>query len=192
MEVLDDAADASPVLKIVLIHCVKKADLKTSSWMPTKVYRKIRWSLNPVPLSSIRFVGFQLFCFFLNFCRTQVLLWGHWYCVGLLVTSALGFKARVDSLACMLPRLCTMNSSDSPLVRHLPFPPIEVYTVFNLFVLAQTQIRSASSSMVYADDGIKTVNVRIERCIAAIFPENKLYRHRKNTIDQISILPTVV
>ena len=30
-------------------------------------------------------------------------LWGHWYpCFGLLVTSALGFKARVDSLACFL------------------------------------------------------------------------------------------
>ena len=35
-------------------------------------------------------------------------LWGHWYpCFGLLVTSALGFKVRVDSLTCMLPRLCT-------------------------------------------------------------------------------------
>ena len=30
-------------------------------------------------------------------------LWGHWHpCFGLLVTSALGFKARVDSLACFL------------------------------------------------------------------------------------------
>ena len=30
-------------------------------------------------------------------------LWGHWYlCFGLLVMSALGFKARVDSLACFL------------------------------------------------------------------------------------------
>ena len=38
---------------------------------------------------------------------------------GLLVTSALGFKARVDSLACVLPRLRTMDSSDSPLVLHL-------------------------------------------------------------------------
>ena len=57
-------------------------------------------------------------------------LWGHWCpCFGLLVTSALGFKARVDSLACVLPRLCTTDSSDSPLVQHLPFPPIVVYTV---------------------------------------------------------------
>ena len=34
-------------------------------------------------------------------------LWGHRYpCFGLLVTSALGFKARVDSLACFLA--CTL------------------------------------------------------------------------------------
>ena len=47
-------------------------------------------------------------------------LWGHWYpCVGLPVMSALGFKARGGSLACMLPCLCTMDTSDSPLVWHL-------------------------------------------------------------------------
>ena len=33
--------------------------------------------------------------------------------------SALGFKAKVDSVACMFHCLPTMNSSDSPLVRHL-------------------------------------------------------------------------
>ena len=48
---------------------------------------------------------------------------------GLPVMSALGFKATVDPLACMLSRLLTTDSSDSPLVRHLPFPPIWVYTV---------------------------------------------------------------
>ena len=33
-----------------------------------------------------------------------------------LVTSTLGIKARVDSLACMLCQLCVMDFSDSPLV----------------------------------------------------------------------------
>ena len=45
---------------------------------------------------------------------------GHWYPgFGLLVTSRLGFKARVDSLACMVWRLHATVSSESPLVRHL-------------------------------------------------------------------------
>ena len=36
--------------------------------------------------------------YFLYFCRTIVLLWGHWHpCLGFLVTSPLGFKARVCS-----------------------------------------------------------------------------------------------
>ena len=46
-------------------------------------------------------------------------MWGHGYpCFGLLVMSALGFKARVDPLACMLC-CCAMKSSDSLLVQHL-------------------------------------------------------------------------
>ena len=54
---------------------------------------------------------------FTNFLKIFVghksFLWGHWYpCFGLLVTAALGFKARMDSLACVLPRLHTMDSSD--------------------------------------------------------------------------------
>ena len=47
-------------------------------------------------------------------CSSFFFLWG--YCFGLLVTSALGFKARVDFLACMLRSLCV---TDSTLVRHL-------------------------------------------------------------------------
>ena len=47
-------------------------------------------------------------------------MWGHWYpCFVLLVTSALGFKTRVDSFACMLCHLCAIGSSDTPLVWHL-------------------------------------------------------------------------
>ena len=40
-------------------------------------------------------------------------------CFGLLVTFAIGFKARVDPLACMLCCLHATESSDSPLVWHL-------------------------------------------------------------------------
>ena len=45
-----------------------------------------------------------LFSFFEVFGRHKSFSWGHWYpCFGLLVMSALGFKARVDfSLACFL------------------------------------------------------------------------------------------
>ena len=57
------------------------------------------------------------FFFKKKFGGHQSFLWGHWYpCFGLLVTSWLGFKARVGPLACMLCCLCFMDSSDSPLV----------------------------------------------------------------------------
>ena len=48
----------------------------------------------------------------------QSFLWGHWYLYfGLLVTFALDFKGK--ALTCILCHLCAMDSSDSPLVRHL-------------------------------------------------------------------------
>ena len=41
---------------------------------------------------------FFIFYFLKSFWRTHVLFWGHWYpCFGFLVTSPLGFKARVGS-----------------------------------------------------------------------------------------------
>ena len=44
-------------------------------------------------------MGFIYLFIFLNFCWTHVHFWGHWYlCFGLLVTSPLGFKARLGSL----------------------------------------------------------------------------------------------
>ena len=58
--------------------------------------------------------------FILIFGGHQSFLWGHWYpLIGLMVTSALSFKARVDSFTCVLCYLYTTNSSDSPLVWHL-------------------------------------------------------------------------
>ena len=40
-------------------------------------------------------------------------------CLGLLVTPALSFKARVDPLTCVLYDLLAIEFSDSPLMRHL-------------------------------------------------------------------------
>ena len=50
--------------------------------------------------------GITIFFFKKSFWRTHVLFWGHWYpCFGLLVTSPLGFKARVCSALFALRRL---------------------------------------------------------------------------------------
>ena len=58
--------------------------------------------------------------------RTSVFLWGHWYpCFGLLVTSALGFKPKLDPLACVLCCLHATESSDLPLVRYLLTSEVE-------------------------------------------------------------------
>ena len=55
-------------------------------------------------------------CFFFNFCRTRVLFVGP--LIPLFRTSSdvcPGFESQGGSLACVLPRLRTMDSSDSPL-----------------------------------------------------------------------------
>ena len=60
--------------------------------------------------------------FFLSFWRTHVLFWGHWYpCFGFLVTSPLGFKARVGSalFAIFAEANVMYIPQDSPLVLHL-------------------------------------------------------------------------
>ena len=57
---------------------------------------------------------------FLIFEGHKPFSWDHWYpCFGLLVMFALGFKAKVDPLVCVLHHLHAMDSSVSPLVRHL-------------------------------------------------------------------------
>ena len=56
-----------------------------------------------LPFQNITTHHKLFFFFFLNFWRTHVRFVGPLIpCFGLLVTSALGFKARVDSLACFL------------------------------------------------------------------------------------------
>ena len=67
-------------------------------------------------------------CFFFILLNS---LCGHWHlCFRLLVTSAQVFKARVDSLACLLLHLRPTESSDSPLMRHLL-----TYCVFFFWIL---------------------------------------------------------
>ena len=64
----------------------------------------------------------KLFFFFKSFWRTHVLFWGHWYpCFGFLVTSPLGFKARVGSalFAIFAEANVMYIPQDSPLVLHL-------------------------------------------------------------------------
>ena len=68
--------------------------------------------------------NFFFFFFFLKFfCRTHshVLFWGHWYpCFGFLVTSPLGFKARVGSALIRIAEANVMYISwDPPLVLHI-------------------------------------------------------------------------
>ena len=63
-------------------------------------------------------------CFFFlkSFWRTHVLFWGHWYpCFGFMVTSSLGFKARVGSaLFAIFVEVDVMYiPQDSPLVLHM-------------------------------------------------------------------------
>ena len=64
------------------------------------------------------------FFFFLSFCRTHthVLFWGHWFpCFGFLVTSPLGFKARVGSALFAFWEANVMYiPQDPPLVLHMP------------------------------------------------------------------------
>ena len=58
---------------------------------------------------------------YFDFDTRLYLFEGHWYlCFGLLIAFPLDFKARVKALICELCHLHVMDSSDSPLVRHLP------------------------------------------------------------------------
>ena len=90
--------------------------LQYSKWSQVKSKKKcFGYEFNVCVLYFLFFKGHQSFL-----QRTSVLLWGHWYtCFGLLVTSALGFNTRMEPLTCMLHRLCTMDTTDSPLVWHL-------------------------------------------------------------------------
>ena len=69
---------------------------------------------------DLMFVDLKTSCKTFTFRGHQYFLWGFSYaCFGLLVTSAMDIKARLDPLLCMLHHLCSVDSSDSPLVQHL-------------------------------------------------------------------------
>ena len=67
------------------------------------------------------FIGWNFFFFFKVFGGHMSFFWGHWYpCFGFLVTSPLGFKARVGSalFAIFAEANVTYIPQDSPLVLH--------------------------------------------------------------------------
>ena len=74
-------------------------------------------------LPQVSYIKVSISSFFLkSFWRTHVLFWGHWYpCFGFLVTSPLGFKARVGSalFAIFAEANVMYIPQDSPLVLHL-------------------------------------------------------------------------
>ena len=90
--------------------------LTVERWQP-KVWQLIKY----VPPTEIEF---WIFCFnffwkFLGGLHFFLLGYRYPVCFGLLVMSALYFKARVDSLVYVLHCMCTMEVSDSPLMWHL-------------------------------------------------------------------------
>ena len=68
----------------------------------------------------MRFKRQWMIFFWTIFGGHQSFSWSHWYsCFGLRVTSVMGFKDRVDPLLACFLACIEMDSSDSPLVRHL-------------------------------------------------------------------------
>ena len=100
--------------------------IKASDWLReiTQVVVRGRewWEAKIWPLSTPNFFFFFFFFFFKSFWWTHVLFGGHWYpCFGFLVTSPLGFKARVGSalFAIFVEANVMYIPQDSPLVLHL-------------------------------------------------------------------------
>ena len=64
---------------------------------------KVIKSKHSVSLNLNKFLKIKLKSFFLKmFCRTSVLFWDHWFpTFGLLLMSALGFKAKVHPITCV-------------------------------------------------------------------------------------------
>ena len=81
---------------------------------------------------------------------------------GLLVTSALAFKARVDPIACMPCCLHVTNSSNSPLVQHL------LTFCCPAWQLSCSTLCTGEKAVVFLESGIY--------CTAASQCETRLYR----------------
>ena len=108
-----DAVGGQPLLRAcVLIH-------QRYSIIAVKTYSRGKLS----HIENVHNFFFFFFKFFKKFWRTYVLFWGHWYpCFGFLVTSPLGFKARVGSalLAIFAEANVMYIPQDLPLVLHVP------------------------------------------------------------------------
>ena len=88
----------------------------------------------------------------------QIELWGHWYpCLGLLVTYALGFKARVGPLL-----VCFIMCSDSPLVEDLLTSwAFLIHILADMYAsIGGPRTRDRVDSTVYADAVPKESNVK--------------------------------
>ena len=82
----------SPMYREKGTHIKRGGGVVTAQPPSLKPYGQRPLPLPPSPLFFLKIFGGHM-----------SFLWGHWYpCFGLLVMSALGFKARVDSLACFL------------------------------------------------------------------------------------------
>ena len=99
------------------LSSVRVIDHSNLSQVPPLHYRIVERQGNVIP-QIVLFFSF----FFKVFGRHMSFFWGHWYpCFGFLVTSPLGFKARVGSAlyAIFAEANVTCIPQDSPLVLHL-------------------------------------------------------------------------
>ena len=88
---LEDFGDVFSMLGFMILSNVTELNIFL-------LFRNIP-QLNHIKKKQKRKTSPVLFFFFKYFWRTIVLFWGHWYpCFGFLVTSPLGFKARVGCL----------------------------------------------------------------------------------------------
>ena len=94
----------------IVVRSIKLYPLHKSCFVAKGTISNQKFNQYKLPLMSFLYFNF------IFILRTSVLFYT---CFGLLVTSALDIKVRVDPLACVLCCLHIMESSDSPLVRHL-------------------------------------------------------------------------
>ena len=94
-------------------HLTYQMERTYSTWMSRRQWLRTKTAI-------CEYIQFCVGRVFLKFLKdTSPFHGGHWYpCFQSLETSALGFKARVDSLAHMRCYLCATDSSYSPLVQH--------------------------------------------------------------------------
>ena len=106
-----------------------------------------------------------LFSFFNNILEgMSPFLWSHWYsCFGLLVTSLLGFKARVDTLACVLRH---QRATDSSSILEISGVLLKFFSLnLNVFVFKIFWTKSYLQSRLYHVWTSRNVNLNPWKCI---------------------------